>query len=122
MARVELTDDAKDDIRGLDESVKARVLNDLLKLETSPADRGVPLRSQTTSELSGLRKLCVGPGKAYRAVFAVAADEVIAVVMVVAARSEAECYELALARMRLLADAEQQSEMTRMLMTIIGSR
>ncbi|WP_176562324.1 type II toxin-antitoxin system RelE family toxin [Mycolicibacterium palauense] len=121
MARVELTDDAKDDIRGLDGSVKARVLKDLLKLEISPADRGAPLGSHATGNLTGLRKLYIGPRKAYRAVFAADGD-VIAIVVVVAARSESECYELALTRMRLLADAEQQSEMTRMLMSIMGSR
>lgn len=121
MTRVELTDDAKDDIRGLDRSVKARVLKDLLELETSPADRGAPLGSHATGNLTGLRKLHVGPKKTYRAVF-MADGDVIAVVVVVAARSEAECYELALARMRLLADAEQQSEMTQMLMSIIGAR
>lgn len=37
MARVLLTDDAKDDICNLDGSVKARVAKDLLKLEFSPA-------------------------------------------------------------------------------------
>lgn len=121
MARVELTDDAKDDIRGLDRSVKARVLKDLLKLETCSAHRGAPLGSHATGDLAGLRKLCIGPKKAYRALFTADGDA-IAIVMVVAARSEAECYELALARMRLLADAEQQSEMTTMLMTIMGSR
>jgi mRNA interferase RelE/StbE len=63
MARVELTDDAKDDIRGLDGSVKARVLKDLKKLETSPADRGQPLGSRDTGNLTGLRKLYVGPKK-----------------------------------------------------------
>lgn len=60
MARVELTDDAKDDIRGLDGSVKARVLKDLQKLNTSAADRGEPLGSRSSGNLTGLRKLPVG--------------------------------------------------------------
>jgi mRNA interferase RelE/StbE len=94
MARVELTDDAKDDIRGLDGSVKARVLKDLQKLKTSPADRGEPLGARHTGNLTGLRKLPIGPKKGYRAVFAADGD-VIAIVIVIAARSESECYELA---------------------------
>lgn len=119
MARVELTDDAKNDIRGLDGSVRARVLKDLQKLNTSPADRGEPLGSRSSGNLTGLRKLPVGPKKGYRAVFAVDGD-VLAIVVVVAARSESECYRLALARMRLLAEADQQSAIARMLNSIIG--
>lgn len=119
MARVELTDDAKDDIRSLDGSVKARVLKDLQKLKTSPADRGEPLGSRDTGNLTGLRKLPVGPKKGYRAVFAADGD-VLAIVVVIAARSESECYQLAVTRMRLIADTEQQSEMTSMLLSIMG--
>lgn len=121
MARVELTDDAKDDIRGLDGSVKARVLKDLQKLKTSPADRGEPLGSRDTGNLTGLRKLKVGPKKGYRAVYAAEGDT-LAIVMVVAARSESECYQVALARIRLLADTEQRSEMAELLMSMIGER
>lgn len=119
MARVELTDDAKDDIRGMDRSVSARILKDLIKLENSPADRGVPLGSRAKGNLTGLRKLPVGPRKGYRAVFAVDGDTV-AIVIVIAARADAECYELALSRMRLLADAMQQTDVTRLLMKIVG--
>lgn len=119
MARVELTDDAKDDIRGLDGSVQARVLKDLQKLKTSPADRGQPLGSRTVGNLTGLRKLPVGPKKGYRAVFAADGD-VLAVVMVVAARSESECYELAMTRLRLLVDEDRRTEMANILLAIIG--
>jgi mRNA interferase RelE/StbE len=120
MARVELTDDAMDDIRGLDGSVKARVLKDLQKLKTSPGQRGEPLGSHNAGNLTGRRKLPVGPKKGYRVVFAADGD-LLAVVVVVAARSESECYEVALARMRLITDVEQQSEVTKILMSIIGS-
>lgn len=120
MARVELTDDAKDDIRGLDRSVQVRVLKDLEKLKASPDMRGEPLGSRNNGNLSGLRKLYVGPNKGYRAVFAADGDE-IAIVMVVASRADSECYELALARVRLLSDQKQQDEMTALLMSIIGS-
>jgi mRNA interferase RelE/StbE len=119
MARVELTDDAKDDIRGLDGSVKARVLRDLHKLKTLPADRGERLGSRDKGNLTGLRKLKVGPKKGYRAVFAARGDD-IAIVMVVAARSESECYQVALTRIQLLANTEQRSEMAELLMSMIG--
>lgn len=46
--------------------------------------------------------------------------DVLALVVVVAARSDAECYELALARMKLLAGAGQ-TEATRMLLAVIGA-
>lgn len=119
MARVVLTDDAKDDIRCFDGSVKARVLKDLKKLEISPADRGQPLGSRNAGNLAGLRKLKVGPNKGYRAVFAAEGDD-IAIVMVVAARSESDCYQLALTRIRLLADTQQRSEVAELLMSIMG--
>lgn len=119
MARVELTDDAKDDIRSFDGSVQVRVLKDLKKLESSPVDRGQPLGSRGTGNLTGLRKLTVGPHKGCRAVFAARGD-VLAIVVVVAARSEPECYELAATRMRLLAESDQRTEMTEMLLSIIG--
>lgn len=121
MARVELTDDVKDDIRGLDGSVRARVIKDLLKLETSPAERGDPLGSRPNGNLTGLRKLRVGPNKAYRAVYAADGD-VLAIVIVVAARSESQCYDLALARLRLLSTTEEQTDLTRMLKGFIESR
>jgi mRNA interferase RelE/StbE len=118
MARVELTDDAKDDIRGLDGSVKARVLKDLQKLKSSPADRGELLGSRNTGNLTRFRKLPVGPKKGYRAVFAADGD-VLAVVVVIAARAESECYELAMTRIRFLADAEQRNEVAELLNEMI---
>lgn len=119
MAQVVLTDDAKEDIRGLDGSVQARVLKDLKKLTTSPADRGQPLGSRNTGKLSGLRKLYVGPQKGYRAVFAAEGDDV-AIVMVVAARSQSECYELALTRIHLLTNTQERSEVAELLRSIMG--
>lgn len=119
MARVQLTDDAKDDIRGLDGSVRPRVLKDLKKLEVSPSQRGDPLGSRNSGNLTGLRKLYVGPNKGCRAVFAAEGDD-LAVVMVVAARADAECYEMAVARLTLMSDQNQQSEMVGLLRSIMG--
>ncbi len=119
MAEVILTDDAKDDIRGLDGSVRPRILRDLAKLETSPADRGEPLGSRGTGNLTGLRKLYVGPKKGYRAVFAAEGDT-LAVVMVVAARTDSQCYQLALTRIQLIADEDQRDEAAQLLLSLIG--
>ncbi|ANN97523.1 Uncharacterised protein [Mycobacteroides abscessus subsp. massiliense] len=102
MARVELTDDAKDDIRGLDRSVQARIIKDLEKLEISPEERGAPLGSRKSGNLTGLRKLYVGPKKGYRAVYAAEGDDELAVVMVVAGRTDSECYDMAVARLELV--------------------
>jgi mRNA interferase RelE/StbE len=118
MARIELTDDAKDDIRGLDRSVQARILRDLKKLEDSPSQRGAPLGSRKSGNLTGLRKLYIGPSSDYRAVFAADGDTV-AVVMVVAKRAEEECYQLAVARLRLLSDAKDKNEVTALLMSLV---
>ncbi|UVO13794.1 type II toxin-antitoxin system RelE/ParE family toxin [Mycobacterium sp. SVM_VP21] len=119
MARVQLTDDAKDDIRGLDGSVRTQVLKDLKKLEVAPSQRGGPLGSRNSGNLTGLRKLYVGPNNGYRAVFAAEGDN-LAVVMVVAARADAECYEMAVARLMLMSDQSQQNEMVSLLKSIMG--
>jgi mRNA interferase RelE/StbE len=118
MARVTLTDDAKHDIRGLDRSVQTRVLKDLKKLETAPADRGQPLGSRRSGNLTGLRKLYVGPRKGYRAVFAAEGDT-LAVVIVIAARADAECYEMALARLQRIAEPAKLTEMSKLLLSIM---
>lgn len=119
MARVVLTDDAKDDLRGLDKSVALRVYKDLQKLKTSPSDRGAPLGSRSAANLTGFRKMAVGPNRAYRAVFTAEGDE-LALVMVVAARADAECYEMAKARLTLMSDQDKRSEMAELLMSIMG--
>lgn len=120
MARVELTDDAKDDIRTLDGSVQQRILKDLLKLQDSPAQRGAPLGSHNSGNLTGFRKLYVGPKRAYRAVFAADGDA-LAVVMVVAEREDQACYELALARVRLLSNNAQRGEVVSLLRSLVDT-
>ena len=120
MARLRFTDDAKDDIRGLDRSVQVRILKDLEKLKDSPADRGQPLRShRATGNLSGLRKLRVGPKRSYRAVYLADRDE-LAVVMVVAERSDAQCYALARTRLDLLPDAPGVAGLREFLREMLG--
>ena len=114
MARVELTDDAKDDLRNLDGSVTARVLKDLKKLESNPALRGEPLGVRKTGDLTGFRKLYVGPKKGYRAVFAADGDT-LAVVLVIAEREDQLCYEMAVARIQLIASDAQRADVAKLL-------
>lgn len=113
-------DDALDDLALLDGSARKRVLADLQKLETEPAQRGLPLGSRRSGNLTGLRKLPCGPRKAYRAVFAVRADGKLSIVMVVAERSDDECYEMARARLELVKVAPQYDPMVEQLKEILG--
>lgn len=96
MAVVRLLPEARDDIAGLDGSVRRLVFKKLMQLRTSPQQQGKPLGG----ELTGLRKLVVGD-RQYRIVFEVEASGDVAVVWVIAGRADGECYELAKARLAL---------------------
>jgi mRNA interferase RelE/StbE len=98
-----MTEDAIDDLQDLDGAVRLQVFKALLKLETSPDQRGAPLGSNLGGNLTGFRKLIVGR-KDYRIVYRVEDDGTASVVMVIARRSDNEAYELALARVRLHGD------------------
>lgn len=60
MAYVYLTDDAKDDVRDLDNAAKRLVLRAMKKLEDEPEKRGQPLGRRAGSNLTSFRKLVVG--------------------------------------------------------------
>ncbi len=102
MATIILTAEAQDDIRALDGSARKAVLNGLRKLKDSPEQRGAPLGSRASGNLTGLRKLVVG-NRQYRVVFRVEFDGSIVVVWVVGSRVDAECYDLAVARLAMYA-------------------
>lgn len=104
MAEVLLTEDAVEDLQGLDGAVRPQVFRALLRLENSPEQRGAPLGSNLGGNLTGYRKLVVGR-KSYRIVYRVEPDGSIAVVVVVAKRADNEVYELALARIKLHTNA-----------------
>lgn len=105
MARVQFTDDAREDIRDLDGSSRKLVLKALKELETEPDKRGLPLGNNPRGNLTTLRKLVVGD-REFRAVFRVIPDRDIVDVIVVARRADDEVYELAIARLRMHEDAE----------------
>ncbi|PRX44237.1 mRNA interferase RelE/StbE [Prauserella shujinwangii] len=105
MARVQLTDDAREDLRDLDGSARVVVLKALRKLEHEPEKRGEPLGSRPGGDLTTFRKLVVG-NRAFRIVYRVEADGTAVVVWVIGPRADAECYNLAVARLRMHGDRE----------------
>lgn len=111
MARVVLTDEAKEDLRDLDGSARRLVLRALRKLEDSPESRGAPLGSRRTGNLTGFRKLVVGD-RQYRVVYRVEEDGTVCVIWVIGSRVDEECYRLAMARLQTHATGDLAREMT----------
>ena len=101
--RVVLTSDAREDFRDLDGSSRKVVAKALKKLETEPEKRGAPLGARESGDLSTYRKLVVG-NRDYRIVYRVDPEGSVCVIWVIAKRSDAEVYNLAVAR---LAGVEQ---------------
>lgn len=100
MARVVLTPEAREDVRDLDGSARKLVLKAMNKLKDSPEQRGQPLGSRASSDLTTFRKLVVGD-RQYRIVYRIDADGSVCVVWVVGSRVDAECYEMARSRLQL---------------------
>lgn len=107
MAVVKLLREAAEDVRDLDGSARVLVLKALEKLKTNPEQRGQPLGSKATGNLTSLRKLVVG-NRDYRIVYRCLDADRIAVVMVVAKRADNEVYDLAVARLRMHEDPEMR--------------
>lgn len=104
MARVTLTEDARDDFRDLDGSARRDVAKGLKKLETDPQLRGQPLGNRGSGNLTNFRKLVVGH-RDYRIVYRVEDNGTVVVVWVIGPRADSEAYELAMSRIRLHGDA-----------------
>ena len=117
MAKVLLTDDALEDLRGLDGSARTLVIKALGKLGDSPELRGAPLGSRRTCNLTGFRKVVVGD-RQYRIVYRVDDDGTICVVWVIGSRVDEECYRIAVARLELHADPKIAAEMGAALETL----
>lgn len=103
MARVQLTEEAREDFQDLDGAAKRIVAKGLKKLETDPHLRGAPLGNRAGGDLTTFRKLVVGD-RAYRIVYRIEADGTVVVVWVIGKRADGEVYELALSRLRLHGD------------------
>jgi mRNA interferase RelE/StbE len=117
VARVLLTDEAKEDLGDLDGAMRKRVAAKLLELEDHPEQRGGPLGSRRTGNLTGFRKLTVGD-REIRIVYRLEANGDVVVTWVIAGRADSECYDLALARLETY---ETDSETRRRLIDAISS-
>lgn len=110
MARVQLTDDAKEDLRDLDGAARVLVAKALKKLESEPEKRGEPLGSKSGGNLTTFRKLVVG-NRDYRVVYRVEQDGSVCVIWVIGKRADEEVYRLAVARLKMHADHAMASEL-----------
>lgn len=95
--------EAFEDFQALDGSAKLIVLNALRKLKDSPDQRGQPLGSHVSSNLTGFRRAIVG-NRTYRIVFRVESNNTVCVVTVIAKRADDEVYRIVLARLQLHED------------------
>lgn len=114
MARVVLTDDAKEDLRNLDGAARKLVAKKLKQLEDEPEKRGAPLGSRSSSNLTTFRKLVVGD-RDYRLVYRVEPDGTVCVVWVIGRSSDNEVYQMALARLKMLARDDLTADLTGLL-------
>jgi mRNA interferase RelE/StbE len=90
---IRFTDDAIDDLRKIDPHAVTKVLQKVLLLETN-VEAGHPLGG----ELTGFRKLVVGPNT-WRIVYRVAGDAIeICEIWAIGARADAEVYATAVTR------------------------
>lgn len=121
MARVVLTDDAKDDLRNLDGAARKLLAKKLKQLEDEPEKRGAPLGSRSSSNLTTFRKLVVGD-RDYRIVYRVEPDGTVCVVWVIGRRSDNEVYQMALARLKMLARDDLTADLTGLLKRVFDKQ
>lgn len=110
MARVQLSSEAREDLRDLDGSARKLVAKALKKLEEDPEQRGAPLGSG----LATFRKLVVGD-RDYRIIYRVEQDGTVVVVWVIAKRADNECYELAMSRLATMGNRDIAGDFGRLM-------
>ena len=121
MARVVLTDDAKEDLRNLDGAARKLVAKKLKQIEDEPEKRGAPPGSRSSSNLTTFRKLVVGD-RDYRIVYWVEPDGTVCVVWVIGRRSDNEVYQMALARLKMLARDDLTADLTGLLKRVFDEQ
>lgn len=104
MATVSFTKGALEDLQDLDGSALRLVLGGIAKLEVEP-ERGLPLGNRQAARLAGFRKLVVGD-RQWRIVYRIEANEVV-ILWVIGSRVDAECYDVAIARLELYGDGKE---------------
>jgi mRNA interferase RelE/StbE len=124
MVKVQLTDEAKEDLKDLDGAAQKAVIKGLKKLRTNPDQYGEPLGSKNSGNLTGFRKLVVGKNT-YRIIYLVhegdvADDVTLVVVWVIADRADDRVYQLAIRRLETMKHRELASELEEMLMEVWG--
>lgn len=95
MAVVKWLPDAKQDMDGLDNSVRIRVFKAIKKLEKDPAGYGAPLGHHSGKDLSNLYK--IEPADGYRIIYVIFEDELV-VISVVGKRADGRVYKTATER------------------------
>ncbi|GAB3446239.1 type II toxin-antitoxin system RelE family toxin [Actinophytocola sediminis] len=105
MTEVQLTSEAREDLRDLDGANRKRVLKALKKLETEPDQRGEPLGTRALGNLTTFRKLVVGD-REIRVIYRVEPDGTVVVVWVIARQADDACYELAVSRLKMHSDQQ----------------
>lgn len=104
MAKVRLTEEAREDFLDLDGSAQRIVAKALVKLRTDPHLRGQPLGRRASGDLTTFRKMVVG-NRDYRIVYRIEPSGDVVVVWVIGRRADNEAYELAMSRLRMHSDA-----------------
>jgi mRNA interferase RelE/StbE len=122
MAQVELTDDAKEDLRDLDGAAQKAVLKGLRKLQADPYGHGEPLGRRNSGDLTGFRKLVVGRNT-YRVLYLIhetAEQEAptIVVVWIISERADDRVYQLALSRLETMRHRELADELEQLLVGV----
>lgn len=125
MAKVQLTDEAVDDLRDLDGAAQKIVLKGLRKLAENPNQYGEPLGKRAKGNLTGFRKLVVGR-KAYRILYLVHEgddnDVTLVVVWVIAERADDRVYQLAISRLQTMQQREIATEIEQLLVAVFSRK
>jgi mRNA interferase RelE/StbE len=104
VAKVQLSEEAREDFQDLDGASQRIVAKALKKLQTDPHLRGQPLGSRPGGDLTTFRKLVVG-NRDFRIIYRIDPDGTVVVVWVIGKRADNEAYELAMSRIRMHGDA-----------------
>jgi len=124
MAKVQLTDEALEDLNDLDGAAQKVVLKGLRKLAENPRQYGGRLGKRVGGNLTGFRKLVVGRN-AYRILYLVHEgddDVTLVVVWVIAERADDRVYQLAISRLQTMQHREIAAEIEQVLVAIFSKQ
>ncbi len=123
MAKVQLTDEALEDLKDLDGAAQKIVLKGLRKLADNPHQYGEPLGKRSEGNLTGFRKLVVGRNT-YRILYLVNEndenDVTLVVVWVIAERANDRVYQLAISRLQTMQHREIAADIEQLLVAVFS--